>query len=237
MESKVSVIILAAGNGSRMNRDINKLFLSIGDKPLLAHTIEKFENSNLTGEIIVVLQKKDIETFKKLILEPYNFKDIKIVEGGEDRQDSAYNGIKALDEDTDLVLIHDGARPFVSNAIIQDCIEKTKLNGAAVSSIPAVDTIKFSKNNRDIDYSPPREYLFEAQTPQGFSFPLILGAYKLLEVDYFPVTDDASVLEHLGFKPSLSKGDKTNIKVTTPDDLILAEALNKIINFWGNNGI
>ncbi len=229
MNNKVSAIILAAGHGQRMKKDLNKLFLPIGQKPLLAHTIEKFIQSNLNGEIVVVLQKKDIETFNKLILEPYKFKNIKIVEGGKDRQDSAYNGIKALDEDTDYVLIHDGARPFVSEEIIMDCLEKAKESGAAVSSIPAVDTIKYSQNNKEIDYSPPREHLYEAQTPQGFSYPLILGAYRLRELDYFPATDDASILEHLGFKPRLSKGDKTNIKITTPDDLILAEAMNKII--------
>lgn len=230
MENKnISVIILAAGNGKRMKTDLNKLFLEIGDKPLLAHTIDKFYGKNDYDEILIVLKPEDVEDFKEKVQIPYNFKNIKIVEGGKTRQESAYNGIQALDKNTGYVLIHDGARPFVTEEIIEDCIDKALQYGASVAAIPATDTIKLSQNGKIIDSSLIRDELYEAQTPQGFSYPLILKANQVLVDELDDMTDDAQLLEKLGYSVALSKGSKTNVKVTTPDDLIFADAIEKIV--------
>lgn len=229
VDKKIAVIITAGGNGSRMGAGINKLFLDVDNKPILARTISKFYDLDYIDEIVVALNLDDYELFEKKIKEPYGFDKVRIVSGGKDRQESSYNALKALDKDTDFVLIHDGARPFVSENVIKDCLDKTLEYGAAIASIPAEDTIKYSSDQTLIDFTPPRNKLFHAQTPQGFSYNLILKANQERNKELsYPVTDDASMIEQSDKKVALSKGEKANIKITTPDDLIYAEALARI---------
>lgn len=220
---KTAVIILAAGNGSRMGE--NKLFLEIDGKPVLAHAISAFYDLGFTGEIVVALKEGDYELFEEKIRRPYHFDRVKVVTGGEDRQESAYKSLAALNEDTDYVLIHDGARPFPSEELIMDCLNKTREFGAATSALPARDTVKVSENGETIDYTPDRRTLFEAQTPQGFKYDLIVKANEKRCESAFPATDDSSIAEHAGYPVALSKGEKINLKITTPDDLVYAEAL------------
>lgn len=230
MDNKIAVIIVAAGNGKRMKTDLNKLFLDIDGKPVLAHTISRFYNMDKIDEIVVALNPKDIEVFEERVRKPYGFENLKIVSGGKDRQESSYNALKELDEETDIVLIHDGARPFVSEAVINDCIDKTLEYGAAVAALPASNTIKYSSDAALIDFTPPREKLFEAQTPQGFDYNLIKNANEVRDLTaLYPATDDASIVELAGREVALSEGEKINIKITTPEDLIYAEALSKVL--------
>lgn len=228
MEDKVGVIIVAAGNGSRMGDPMNKLFLEVDGKPILAHTLSRFYDMDLADEIVVALNPNDYEYFEGKVIGPYGFENIKVVEGGADRQESAYNALKALSPDTDYVLIHDGARPFTSEAIINDCLIKTKEFGAAAAALPAGDTIKVSADGHLIDHTPQRSTLYEAQTPQGFKYDLICEANHRREKENFPATDDASIAEHAGYPVALSRGEKSNIKITTPDDLLYAEILAQI---------
>lgn len=230
MDKKIGVIITAAGNGTRMGKEINKLFIKINEKPILAHTLSRFYDAGFTDNIIVALNPKDLDYFEEMVRKPYGFDTVKVVEGGAEREVSAYNGLKALDPDTDYVLIHDGARPFVSEQVIQDCIQKTIETGAAIAATPATNTIKVSNNGETVDHTPARATLFEAQTPQGFAYDLIMDANeKRMEDPSSKVTDDASIAELAGYDVTLSKGDRNNIKITSVEDLLLAEVLAQVL--------
>ena len=169
------VVIVAAGTGSRMNMGINKQFIKLEGKEIIAYTIEKFYNNSNIEDIVVVVKEDESEFFKKEILDKYNFKNVKIAYGGKERQDSVYNGLKLLDEKCDVVLIHDGARPFVSDKIIDKSIEEAKEHKAIVVGVPVKDTIKVIDNDKNIVDTPNRSVLWAVQTPQtwfaGTPFP------------------------------------------------------------------
>lgn len=224
----VSVIIAAAGMSNRMGSKMNKQFLAVGGKPILAHTIEKFENSRLIDEIILVSKEEEIEYCRKEIMRKYKFNKVtNIIRGGQERQDSVYNGILALNEKSDIVLIHDGARPFVKNENIEDGIKGVIENGACVIGVPVKDTIKVVGDNNVINHTPPRASLWAAQTPQCFFKGLIIKGYEKALEDGYLGTDDSSLVERLGHGIKMIMGSYENIKITTPEDLILAESLFK----------
>ncbi len=222
----ISAIILAGGKGKRMNSSISKQFIEIKGKPIIYYTIKKFNENKKIDNIVVVLSKEEIEYFKENILKKYNLKVDKIVIGGAERQDSVYNGLKSLENSgTDIVLIHDGARPFISDRIIDDGIEYAAIYGACAPGVMPKDTIKIKgKSNFSID-TPNRETLVAIQTPQVFKFREILECHKKVKIDKVVVTDDTMVVERYGNKVYLYDGEYTNIKVTTPEDLILGEKL------------
>lgn len=222
-------IILAAGKGKRMKADKNKQFLQIKGKPILYHTLNAFSFCNEIDEIVLVAAKEEIDYCKKEIVKKYNFNKVKyIVEGGKERQDSVLNGLLAIENsDCDIVLIHDGARPFVNNNIIENCISYSKKYGATACGVNVKDTIKIKdKNNFSID-TPNRESLFAVQTPQGFKYNLILDCHKKIKELKLIVTDDTMVVEKFNNKVFLYEGSYNNIKITTPEDLILGENLIK----------
>ena len=222
----ISAIILAGGKGKRMNSSISKQFIEIKGKPIIYYTIKKFNENKKVDNIVVVLSKEEIEYFKENILKKYDLKVDKIVIGGAERQDSVYNGLKSLENSgTDIVLIHDGARPFISDRIIDDGIEYAAIYGACAPGVMPKDTIKIKgKSNFSID-TPNRETLVAIQTPQVFKFREILECHKKVKIDKVVVTDDTMVVERYGNKVYLYDGEYTNIKVTTPEDLILGEKL------------
>lgn len=222
----ISAIILAGGKGKRMNSSISKQFIEIKGKPIIYYTIKKFNENKKVDNIVVVLSQEEIEYFKENILNKYNLKVDKIVIGGAERQDSVYNGLKSLENSgTDIVLIHDGARPFISDRIIDDGIEYATIYGACAPGVMPKDTIKIKgKSNFSID-TPNRETLVAIQTPQIFKFREILECHKKVKIDKVVVTDDTMVVERYGNKVYLYDGEYTNIKVTTPEDLILGEKL------------
>lgn len=222
-------IILAAGKGKRMKADKNKQFLQIKGKPILYHTLNAFSLCNEIDEIVLVAAKEEIDYCKKEIVKKYNFHKVKyIIEGGKERQDSVLNGLLAIENsDCDIVLIHDGARPFVNNNIIENCISYSKKYGATACGVNVKDTIKIKdKNNFSID-TPNRESLFAVQTPQGFKYNLILDCHKKIKELKLIVTDDTMVVEKFNNKVFLYEGSYNNIKITTPEDLILGENLIK----------
>lgn len=230
----VTAIIAAAGMGSRMNMSVNKQFLSINGMPVLAHTLQKIQSCNYV-DFIVIIVKKDEEDYVHNIVEKYNIiKPCKLVEGGKERQDSIYNGLLNLPIETDIVLTHDGARPFVTLEKIEKSIEAVFETGASVLANPVKDTIKVSTDGKLVEFTPKRDVLWAIQTPQVFKKDIILKAYKQAYDENYYGTDDCSLVEKTGNKVKLVLSDYNNIKITTPEDLIIAEAISK--NYENSEG-
>lgn len=214
-----SVIIVAGGSGSRMNMNINKQFIKINEKEVIAHTIDKFYKNEYIDEIILVVKEDEIDYFKENIIKKYGYKNIKIALGGKERQDSVYNGLKIVDKNCDMVLVHDGARPFVSKEIIKKAVTETKK--ASVIGVRVKDTIKVVNNNEIIS-TPNRNTLWAIQTPQTFKYDLLKRAYEKAYEENFYGTDDSSLVENLGEKVNIIEGSYENIKITTKEDLNMA---------------
>lgn len=222
------VVIVAAGTGSRMNMGINKQFIKLEGKEIIAYTIEKFYNNSNIEDIVVVVKEDESEFFKKEILDKYNFKNVKIAYGGKERQDSVYNGLKLLDEKCDVVLIHDGARPFVSDKIIDKSIEEAKEHKAIVVGVPVKDTIKVIDNDKNIVDTPNRSVLWSVQTPQTFDYNILIDAYKDAFKNKFYGTDDAMLVERIGYKVKMLEGSYNNIKITTQEDLNIGSQILRV---------
>lgn len=222
----ISAIILAGGKGKRMGASVSKQFIELKGKPIIYYTIKKFEENKNIDNIVVVLPPDEVSYFKEEILKKYSLKIDKIVLGGTERQDSVYNGLKSIaDTETDIVLIHDGARPFISNRIINDGIKYANEYGAAAPGVMPKDTIKVKNENNFSINTPDRSSLVAIQTPQVFKYKEILKCHEKVKVNKEVVTDDTMVAEKYGYKVYLYEGEYTNIKVTTPEDLILGEML------------
>ena len=222
---KYTAIVLAAGVGKRMNSKIQKQYMLLGGKPVLFYALDAFEKSRV-DEIILVVGKGEIEYCRKEIVEKYKFHKVtKIVEGGKERYHSVYEGLKAIDT-ADYVLIHDGARPFINQQILVHAIEAVKQYQACVVGMPVKDTIKITTEDGFSKETPERKHVWMIQTPQCFSYPLIFDAYqKMLQNEDATITDDAMVLEKVkGLPVKMVEGSYRNIKITTPEDLLVAEA-------------
>lgn len=216
----VTAIIVAAGAGVRMG-GVDKLFAEVGGLPLLAHTLKAFEACPSVHEIILVSSDVNLNRCWKLVRSLELKKVTEVVPGGARRQDSVLQGLTRV-QDSPWVIIHDGVRPFVNDTLISAGLAAAKEHGAAVAAVPVKDTIKVVNADGVVRNTPSRETLFAAQTPQVFRTEIILKAYK----DAFgDVTDDAMLLERLGQPVSIYQGSYENIKVTTPDDLDLAECI------------
>lgn len=222
---KYTAIVLAAGVGKRMNSKIQKQYMLLGGKPVLFYALDAFEKSRV-DEIILVVGKGEIEYCRKEIVEKYKFHKVtKIVEGGKERYHSVYEGLKAIDT-ADYVLIHDGARPFLDQQILTRTIEAVKQYQACVVGMPVKDTIKITTEDGFSKETPERKHVWMIQTPQCFSYSLIFDAYqKMLQNEDTTITDDAMVLEKVkGLPVKMVEGSYRNIKITTPEDLLVAEA-------------
>ena len=224
-----AVIILAGGKGSRMGAEVSKQFILINNKPVLYYTIEKFKKCKNIDRIVLVLPKAEIEYCKTFVLDKYSLDIDIIVEGGRERQDSVYNGLKAC-SDCDIVLIHDGARPFVSERIIEEGIKYAEIYGAAAPGVMPKDTIKIKDSHSFSKETPNRSDLVAIQTPQVFKYNIINTCHEKVKEDNISVTDDTMVAEMFNNKVYLYEGDYMNIKITTPEDLILAEYLAKPVD-------
>ena len=220
----ISAIILAGGKGKRMGANVSKQYIEIKDKPILYYTIKKFYDCKNIDRIILVLPKDEIDYCKKEVLEKYSLKVDLIVEGGKERQDSVFNALEKINND-EIVLIHDGARPFVTKKIINEGIKCARLYGAAAPGVTPKDTIKIKNDENFSIATPNRNTLIAIQTPQVFKFNIIKECHNKIKEENITVTDDTMVVEEYGYKVYLYEGDYTNIKVTTPEDLILAEKL------------
>ena len=213
------VVIVAAGSGSRMKRDINKQFIKLDGKEIIAYTIEKFYKSEDIDDIVIVIKENEEKYFIENIINKYGFDNIKIAYGGKERQDSVYNGIKKLNRNCEIVLIHDGARPFVNEDIIKNSIKEAKENNAVVVGVPVKDTIKVVDSDGNIVDTPNRSLLWSVQTPQSFKYEIITKAYEYAYSNDYYGTDDAMLVEHIGYNVKMIEGSYDNIKITTEEDL------------------
>ncbi len=226
MDNKNYAIILAAGRGTRMNQNINKMFLPLKGKPLIAHTLEVFYSLDIIQGIVLVVSPGEEDMMREKVLDVYPpKKPIKLVCGGAERQHSVYNGLKDLPSDTQLVAIHDGARPLITPQVIERSFEVAKKWGAAVAGMPVKDTIKLVDASGKVKDTPDRNYLWLVQTPQTFSYPLIMEAHDKATRDNFLATDDSSLVERLGRDVYMIEGGYENLKITTPEDIAIAEGI------------
>lgn len=219
------VIIPAAGQGKRMGAGKNKLLIELNQIPILIHTLFVFENDEDCDGIILAIHPDDEIQFKTLIRK-YKISKIKgFVPGGKERQDSIYHALQTVREEG-IVLVHDGARPFIKKEQIHLLVETAEQKEAAIIGVPAKDTMKKVRNGI-VAETVERSSLWIVQTPQAFRFALLIKAYEKAEQDHFIGTDDASLVERLGISVTMVEGDYDNIKLTTPEDLFFAEAILK----------
>jgi 2-C-methyl-D-erythritol 4-phosphate cytidylyltransferase len=220
---KADAIIVSAGKGQRFMEGRKKQFFLLADKPILTHTLDKFENCPLIDSILLVVGQEDMDYCLKEIIEKNRYRKIsQIVPGGKRRQDSVKNGMDALSRDANIVVIHDGVRPFVTRGMIEDSIHSAQRFGAVVLAMPVKETIKIANADGTVLKTLDRESLWQIQTPQTFQAHVIKEAYQKATENGFVGTDDASLVERLGMKVHILPGSYTNIKITTPEDLILA---------------
>jgi 2-C-methyl-D-erythritol 4-phosphate cytidylyltransferase len=217
---KVGAVIVAAGESHRMG-GVDKVFALLGGKPVLARVIDAFQGCNSIDQIVVVVTRENLDRCRQLVAEEGWSKPIEVCAGGRRRQDSVAAGLSRLSQ-CQWVVVHDGARPLLTADLIERGLEAAGETGAAVAAVPVTDTVKVAGDDRIVQQTPPRHNLWAVQTPQVFRFDIITEAYRQAEDE---VTDDASLVEQLGYKVKLYMGSYDNIKITTPDDLALAEVL------------
>ncbi|WP_053984916.1 2-C-methyl-D-erythritol 4-phosphate cytidylyltransferase [Niameybacter massiliensis] len=224
--NKIAAVIVAGGSGSRMGTKVKKQYLKLKGKEILTHTVERFSTIAQIEEIIVVTGEEDIEYVTTLLRDTYKIKKVKaVVAGGKERQDSCWNGISNVSEEMDYIMVHDGARPLISEAVINASIEKVKECRACIVAVPVKDTIKQADQEGKIINTPRRETLWAVQTPQVFEKGLLINAYQEAYEKALQVTDDSMIVEAFGEAVHIVQGEYTNIKITTPEDLLLAERL------------
>ncbi len=223
MNSNGAVIIPAAGSGSRMNTSCPKQYLDLAGKPVLIHTVSAFHRNKGICRIILVVPKDRIESTTNL-LKTWKLEDkAVVVAGGKRRQDSVKAGLDALDNTTRIVLVHDGARPLITNDLISQCHREADKYGAAIAAIPVKDTLKKCFSDKSIEKTIDRSNLWQAQTPQAARLNLLIKAFA--EIGDRDVTDEASLLESAGITVKIVPGSETNIKITRPEDLVIANRI------------
>lgn len=223
-KEKITAIVLAAGRGSRMKSELQKQYMTLAGKPVVVHCLEQFEKSDV-DEIILVTGEDEIEYCREKIVGEYHITKVKkIVAGGKERYESVYHALEEMEE-CRYVLIQDGARPCITQDIIQDCIENVREYGTCIIGMPVKDTIKIVDENCFAKDTPERSTLWQIQTPQCFVYEEIRLAYeKMMASETKNITDDAMVMEQFGDRRvKLVKGSYENIKITTPEDMEIGE--------------
>lgn len=223
-EALCSAVIVAAGSSSRMGMD--KMLAEVGGLPVLVHSVKAFQQAPSVAEVVVVTREELVPEVARLCQEFQLDKVSKVIRGGETRTQSVRLGTLEARQDTPLIAIHDGARPFVSMQVIEDAIAQAAQNGAAAPAVPVKDTIKAAENGI-VTQTPERASLYAVQTPQVFDGDLIRAALQKAVDDGVLLTDDCAAVERLGMKVVLTPGDERNIKLTTPTDLLIGEVLSE----------
>ena len=229
MKTKVYAIIVAAGKGLRLKGALRKQYITLDGIPILRHTLNKFDSCEQVNQIIVVAPKEDLDFCRNEILISAKLqKDVHLVAGGAERQDSVLSGLNAIESEDGIVLIHDGVRPFVRQSHLVACINGAAEFGACILGIPAFDTVKKVSSTNEITQTLKRDNLWLAQTPQAFQLKLIKKAHETAKQEGFIGTDDASLVERLGEVVKIIPGSRSNMKITDQEDLELAQALSRI---------
>lgn len=220
----VTAIFPAAGASRRMGGGVNKNFLELDGEPILIRTLKTFSRVERVNFLIVVVAAHEVETVERLLRGGEELKPWHVTVGGSERQYSIANGLKLLPNDAEVILVHDAARPLISARTIEDVIDAAEKFGGAIAAVPSKDTIKFVDAEGFVKSTPPRSELVAVQTPQGFTREILLQAYAKAAQDNFLGTDDASLVERLGVRIKIVTSSYTNIKVTTPEDILIAES-------------
>lgn len=229
-DMKAAAIITAGGLGKRFGEKGDKLlpkqFISLSAKPIILYSIESFESSDLISEIVLVVPDNWVEYTETEIVNKYSIKKVsRVIGGGDERQKSVESGFKSLTSKPDIVAVHDGVRPFVSLEIIQAVLKQAANSDGAIAAIPATDTVKKSSSKKSIYETLSRDDIWFAQTPQAFKYPVLKEAFEKASKEGYLGTDEAELVERLGKEVKLVLGSKNNIKITTPEDLKLAEQI------------
>ena len=234
MKKRCVAIVLSAGQGKRMGTSIQKQYIELCGKPIICYCLEAFEKSEIIDDVIMVAGAGQEDYVTEEIVNKYHFGKVRaVVSGGKERYDSVWNGLKAVrdgmageEAKEGYVYIHDGARPFIDNGIIERGLMAAAQTGASVVGMPSKDTVKIADAEGNVSETPDRSSVWIVQTPQIFRYPLIYDAYtSILKKEMTGITDDAMVAEHeTGVKIRFSEGSYRNIKITTPEDLVIAEA-------------
>jgi 2-C-methyl-D-erythritol 4-phosphate cytidylyltransferase len=220
---KVGAIITAAGRGKRIGTSVPKQFLKIQGKPLLHHTLTVFSSCKLIDYVVLVMPQADVGAMREDWLKKYEIVR-EVVVGGEQRQDSVYNGFNSIEKGTDIVVVHDGVRPFTTSKMITATVESAQQHGAAITAIPVSDTLKQALDGF-VEQTVSRDRLWRVQTPQAFRYRLLQQAFKKANKDSYYGTDEGSLIEYLGERVKIVSGSELNIKITRKEDLVLAESL------------
>jgi 2-C-methyl-D-erythritol 4-phosphate cytidylyltransferase len=221
----VSAIIVAGGSGRRMGADIRKQYLEIGGSPIISRTILAIDACPAIKNIYLVIPEEDHLFCQESILSSIHVRSfIKLVSGGKIRQESVHNGLSAIDTHDGIVLIHDGVRPFIAVDQINNCIKGAERFGACILGVPVSDTLKHTDAQGDIAKTVDRNFMWLAQTPQAFQYQLIKKAHDYAVLNGFQGTDDASLVEQVGERVRMIPGSVFNIKITTPEDFLIAQA-------------
>ncbi|MDX2446207.1 MAG: 2-C-methyl-D-erythritol 4-phosphate cytidylyltransferase [Desulfobacterales bacterium] len=219
-------IIVSAGKGVRMNRSTPKQYLLLQGRPVLCHTIMAFNECPEVDNIVLVVPEKDIRYCRDQLLSGLNIDTpVNVLAGGNRRQDSVFNGILSIDGQDGIVVVHDGVRPLIRPEMISRCINKARITGACILGVSLHDTLKIVNNDSLIQGTIARKSLWAAQTPQAFHYQLIRDAHEAAANAGFETTDDAALLEWMGLPVSILQGTRDNFKITTNEDLVLAEAI------------
>lgn len=222
----LAVVVVAAGAGKRMGAGINKVYLKLCGRPVLAYSLDTLEECAEVAEVVVVVAAGEEDLYQSAVAQPEKYAKVKkIVAGGARRVDSVQNGLDALSGRQELVAVHDGARPLFTSELLMATAKEALVWGSAIAAVPVKDTIKISDDRGVVVSTPKRETLWAAQTPQVFRLKVITEAFRLMDIDSEEVTDEASLLEGIGLPVKLVMGDYENLKITTPEDLALAEAI------------
>ena len=226
IDKRVVALIPAAGSGVRMGGHVAKPFLQLNGREILAHTLDLFERTALVDDVWVIVGADNLVACRQGIVERYGFKKVRdVVAGGASRQESVWRGLQRIDAGVDLVVVHDGVRPFVTETVLLATLACAAEHGAAVSAIPLRDTLKRVSPQGEVEATVPRENLWRTQTPQAFRRQLLETAHQQARQRNLRATDDAGLLESLGHPVRVVPGLEGNIKITTPDDLNLSARL------------
>jgi 2-C-methyl-D-erythritol 4-phosphate cytidylyltransferase len=226
--TEVTAIIVAAGEGRRIGGEVPKTYLLIAGRPMLLRTLDRFYSASIIGKVILVVAANELSRCEELLRRDSKLADRSWVlqTGGVTRQQSVKRGLESIDADTDIVVIHDGARPLVSPDLISRCIAEVHDKSAVVVGLPVRDTVKIVSEDRWVQTTPPRNSLWEIQTPQAFRKDLIVAAHDWAERQgVVEATDDATLVEQMGEPVFVIEGERTNVKITVPEDVWLAETL------------
>jgi 2-C-methyl-D-erythritol 4-phosphate cytidylyltransferase len=223
---RIAAVVPAGGTGKRMGAGTPKQFLMLGGVPLMLHSLRALERAPSVTEVVLVVPKQERARALTEVVERYGLKKVlKVVPGGATRQESVHHGLNEVDEDVEIVVVHDAVRPFVTEDLIERSIEAARKHVGAIVAVPMKDTPKQVGADRLIQRTLDRTELWLAQTPQTFRRALIMEAYRKAEIEHIHATDDAALVERLGHKVGIVEGSWENIKVTTPGDMIVAEAI------------